>query len=200
MPEIAVKRSQEADCQCVSVDYYFSHLLPKVHERIETTVEAVIEELKSAGHLVDEAGKLTWASFEATKESGQATSSVHKASTRGSGGKREECVPRSKTSKKKGKKKLKEDKHFRPFVAIFNQVVESAERVSGVEDLEKTHSYRMEPHATPTSDTAERMRPDACFVRGPPNSDEGERTSWYEVACVGEFKTAKKKKDENDVS
>lgn len=103
MPEIAVKRFQEADC--VSVDYYFSHLLPKVHERIETTVEAVMEELKRTGHLVEECGKLTWASFEATKESGQATSLVHKASTRGSGGKRGVCVPRSKTSKKKGEEK-----------------------------------------------------------------------------------------------
>lgn len=75
--------------------------------------------------------------------------------------------------------------------------MESAKRVSGVEDLEKTHSFRMEPHATPTS---ERMHPDACFVKGPPKGDEGERTSWYDIACVGEFKTAKKKKDENDVS
>lgn len=79
-------------------------------------------------------------------------------------------------------------------------MVESAKSVSGVEDLEKTHSYRMEPHAPLKSERAEKMRPDACFVRGPPSSDEGERTSWYEVACVGEFKKAKKKKDENDVS
>lgn len=94
-------------------------------------------------------------------------------------------------------KKQNEDNHFKPFEKIFLAVKESAEKRSG---LTATHTYRMEPGKHPDSQGNEKMRPDACFVKGPAKKDPKERTSWYDIACVGEFKRGDQRKDVKDVS
>lgn len=96
--------------------------------------------------------------------------------------------------------KKKEDAFFSPFTDIFEAVVSSAQKHSGDPNLKATHSYRMEPNKVPTSDRGEQMRPDACFVRGSPGADADKKTSWFEIACVGEFKTGEKREDVKDVS
>lgn len=94
-------------------------------------------------------------------------------------------------------KKQNEDRHLKPFEEIFIAAKESAEKRSG---LTATHTYRMEPGKRPDSQGNEKMRPDACFVKGPAKKDPKERTSWYDIACVGEFKRGDKRKDVKDVS
>lgn len=94
-------------------------------------------------------------------------------------------------------KKQNEDRHLKPFEEFFISAKESAEKRFG---LTATHTYRMEPSKHPDSERDERMRPDACFVREPVKTDEEGSSSWYDIACVGEFKRGDQRKDVKDVS
>lgn len=170
MSEGNVVKEREVDL--VGVDYTFSCLLPKIPEDKSFSVEAFLADFEGKSFLVKENGKLTW------------TSSV--GEVRGLGATQYA--------------NLGEDKHYKPFEDMFNEVVRSAQSISGHGNLESTHTYRMEPHSTPESERNERMRPDACFVNGPVKEDSKERTSWYDIACIGEFKVAEKEKDKEDVS
>lgn len=161
----------EREVDLVSVDYFFSCLLPKMPKDKSFSV-AVMADFEGKGFLVKENGKLTW------------TSSV--GEVRGLGATQYA--------------NLGEDKHYKPFEDMFNEVVRSAQSISGHGNLEITHTYRMEPHSTSGSERNERMRPDACFVKGPVKEDPKERTSWSDIACIGEFKVAEKEKDKEDVS
>lgn len=189
MPESNTVEEQEIGL--VSVDYFFSYLLPRIPEDKSFSVEAVMADQERKGCLVDKNGKLTWACLAVPRKRRRSTSFAWSASKRKAGLRHRLVTTRN--------AKLNEDESHKSLKNSFDEMVDSARRVSGNKALATTHSYRMEPRSQYKSDRNENMRPDACFVRGPTKKNRVDRTSWFDIACVGQFKTAKKK-DEKDVS
>lgn len=190
MAESDAIKEQEVDL--VSADCFFSYLLPEIHEDKSISVDTVMVDLEGKGYLVEKQGKLTWTNNAVSNKRGRAASSSSRSAL-----KKKALVKRGLGTT--GITKLHEDEHYKPFESLFTEVVNSALRVSGNKVLATTHSYRMEPRSHPKSDRNENMRPDACFVKGPTKKNRVDRTSWFDIACVGQFKTATKK-NEKDVS
>lgn len=141
---------------------------------------------------MDKNGKLTWASLAVPRKRGRSTSSFAWSASKRKAGLRHRLVTTRSA-------KLNEDESHKSLKNSFDEVVDSARRVSGNKALATTHSYRMEPRSQHKSDRNENMGPDACFVKGPTKKNRVDRTSWFDIACVGQFKTATKK-NEKDVS
>lgn len=157
--EIVVQDIHQVDI--ILDEFFFLNLLPVPPKAASDSLNAVMEDLATKGHLKKTGEQFNWTAWPADD------------------------------------KKQNEDIHFKPFEDIFKAVKASVEKLSG---LEATHSYRMEPNKIPDSDRDEKMRPDACFLRGSPDKDKDKKTSWYDIACVGEFKTGEQRKDVKDVS
>lgn len=169
----------------VTVDYVFSHLLPKVPDQIDP--KAGKKDLRRKDCLVPKNGQSFWSSFRVKKDNARTTYPLVREfvknkknvwTCRGTG-----ALTCFKISKLKEFTKSKEHKYPKCFLQTLTAVVKSILDVceNGVLNV----TYSEEPVSTLNPDSQEGMHLDACFVRGPVDSDRDGRTSWVNNACVG---------------
>lgn len=93
--------------------------------------------------------------------------------------------------------KKKEDHHYMPLLAIFE---DSVQLISNRLHIENTHTYVSRPNTRPVSDKHESMRPDGAIIKGCDKPSSITTYEWYDIACVGEFKKAAGENDVTDLS